>query len=74
MRKAEKKTCGCDKDSLIKKEKAVHASKAKRETHSLLLIARQMSGRVLGSRASARIAVIQKANTTTTNIPPSPFP
>lgn len=45
------------KDSLIKKAKAVHATKAKRGIHSLLPISRQMPNFSLGSRASAHVTV-----------------
>jgi len=46
---------GRDKDSLISKAKAVHASKAKSGIHSLLPIGRQVFSHLQESRALSRV-------------------
>ena len=65
-----RKLMGWDKDSLIGKAKAKHASKANQGIHSLLPISRQVFSHLQQSRAPSRIMVTREAKRHHSECPP----
>ena len=63
---------GWDKDSLIGKAKAAHASKAKQGIHSLLLVGRQVFSQPQESRAPSRETVTWEEKRHHSECPPLP--